>query len=304
MIKLYNSNITDILPEALSGKNEVIALGYAINKAMQRLIEYCRNTSVYAVIDTAPDYVLDMLALELNTQYYDDSLEIEAKRKLIKNTLVWYMSAGTPAAVEELIAAVFGEGEVKEWFEYGGEPYFFKILTNALMTPEMNEQFTTMLRRVKNARSHIEAIEIHRTIEQPYTAGVGQHSNYKPAAVIDGYDVSRDTEGTVYAGVLNFGQTRPEPILDGFDIVGERVEGYTYSGAAMAATAKQAAIREALSDTADTVTTTVYTAAEGYSVQKPAAIMEGLTVDAEPVTQAITAGVAADSSIYKNTITE
>ena len=72
----------------------------------------------------------------------------------------------------------------------------------------------------------------------------------------------------------------------------------------MAATEKQAAIREALSDTADTVTTTVYTAAEGYSVQKPAAIMEGLTIDAEPVTQAITAGVAADSSIYKNTITE
>lgn len=161
MISLYNSNITDILPEALSGRAEVISLSYAINKAMQRLIDYCQNISVYAAIDTAPDDVLDLLALELHTQYYDDSQSIEVKRSLIKNTLVWYMKTGTPASIEEAVAAIFGDGEVEEWFEYGGEPYHFKVRTsNINSTDEMIQQLTDIVVTMKNVRSHLESVVV------------------------------------------------------------------------------------------------------------------------------------------------
>lgn len=305
MINLYNSNIVDILPEHFKTQPKVQALSYALSKGMKRLVEYCQNIGIYVSIDTASHEVLDILALELNTQYYDDTLDIEAKRKLIKNTLIWYMSSGTPAAVEELVAAVFGEGEVKEWFEYNDDPYYFKILTNAIMTPDMDTKFTSMLRRVKNARSHIRAIEIHRTVEQGLMAGVAQHSNIRPAAIIDGYKADHEAEQTLFTGILEHAQTRPEPILDGFSIVGEEVQGYTYSGTAVAAAEKQGAIREEVVIVAEAAKQTLYGGAmEGVSIQKPAAITEGLTETAEPVTLAIAVGVTADNSRYKNTITE
>ena len=120
---------------------------------------------------------MDLLAVELDTQYYDTSLPIDSKRNLIKGTLVWYMSAGTPSAVEELVTAVFGEGEVKEWYEYGGDPYFFKIETNAYLTPDINAQFAKMILRVKNARSHLEAIEIHRSVSAPARLGTSCITN-------------------------------------------------------------------------------------------------------------------------------
>lgn len=161
MISLYNSNITDILPEVFADNVKVKALGYAIQKAMQRLIEYCENISVFAVIDTAPEDVLDLLAIELNTQYYDDSQDIEVKRNLIKNTLIWYMKIGTPASIEEAVVAVFGSGEIEEWFEYGGEPYHFKVNTsNINSTDEMIQQLTDIVSTMKNVRSHLESVVV------------------------------------------------------------------------------------------------------------------------------------------------
>lgn len=303
MIKLYDSNITDILPEYFTVEPETKALGYAISQAMKRLVRYCENTSVYAIIDRAPDNVLDMLALELNTQYYDDKLDIEIKRKLIKHTLVWYMHSGTPSAVEELVANVFGEGEVKEWFEYGDDPYYFKIITNATMTPEMDKQFSTMLESVKNKRSHIRAIEIHRTVEQPLMAGAAIHPNYKPAAVIDGYDVAREATQTLYSIPYAQANTKPAAVIDGFKDE-STVSGTVYSGGGVSESTKQAAVIDGFRETADAVSGTVFSGTAERSSQKAEAILENLKDTASPVTQAITAGVAADNSRYKNTITE
>ena len=161
MIKLYDSNITDILPEALAKRPEVQALGYAINKAMQRWMDYCKNTSVYASIDTLPEDILDLLAVELNTPYYNNSVSINVKRKLVKNTLVWYMNIGTPATIQEAVEAVFGNGEIQEWFEYGGEPYHFKVYTsNINSTDEMIQQLTEIVSTMKNVRSRLEEVVV------------------------------------------------------------------------------------------------------------------------------------------------
>lgn len=159
MINLYSSNITDILPEVFADNPNVKALGYALSKAMQRLIDYCQNISVYVAIDTAPEQVLDLLAVELNTQYYEDSHNIEVKRNLVKNTLVWYLKTGTPASVKEAVEAVFGNGEVEEWFDYDGEPYYFKIHTFTLnSTDEMIQRLTDIVGMMQNVRSHLEAV--------------------------------------------------------------------------------------------------------------------------------------------------
>lgn len=305
MIKLQESQIAQILPEYLSGRASVQALSYALHRAVERFVGYCGNIGIFAIIDTAPGYVLDMLAIELATQYYETSLPLPAKRKLIKNTLVWYMSAGTPKAVEELVAAVFGEGEVAEWFEYGDDPYYFKITTNAQMTPEMNAQFSAMLERVKNSRSHIRAIEIHRTIEQTLYSGACAFSGCRPPAILDGYGVEREIAGTVYAGIADGATAHPAAILDGFSAEGEQILGCAHSGAAVAATARNPAILEGMTDTADAVREDHYSGtAQAVSSCKAPAILEGLSDTAGPVTEAHHSGAAQDARQKPPAITD
>ena len=127
-----------------------------------------------AVIDELPESVLDVLAVELRTPYYVDSLSIEAKREIIKKSFLWASRAGTVSAVEELIQTVFGEGEVVEWPDFSEEPRepgTFDIVTSGQLTPDAATFFARVVKRVKNVRSHIRRILIERHEKmQMYTA--------------------------------------------------------------------------------------------------------------------------------------
>lgn len=163
MIRYKDSGIIRILPESLRHKDEVKAISYAINRAIQKLIAYSERICVYAAIDELPERILDVLAVELRTQYYEPDMTLETKRNIVKKTLLWYHHAGTPSAVREMIEAVFGIGEVEEWFEYGGKPYYFKIITDTALTEDIMERFAKIIGKVKNTRSHLEAIELIRS---------------------------------------------------------------------------------------------------------------------------------------------
>lgn len=172
MIKLEDSEITQILPVNLKYDKRVQAISYAIKNTLNKAMQYSNLISVYAAIDNLPEQILDLIAVESRTQYYDESLSIDTKREILKNTLLWYYKAGTPSAVEELIATVFGEGEVQEWFLYGGQPYYFRILSNGTLEQGSAVEFNKMIRKVKNARSHLDSLEFSRTIEQNLYASV------------------------------------------------------------------------------------------------------------------------------------
>lgn len=184
LISYFDGQLTDIIPGNLTGKAEVKALSYALQQGTRLLYEFSQKAAVYARIDDQPEDILDLMAAELRTQYYDETLDIETKRELVKNTLAWNMTAGTPEAVEHLVTTIFGEGSVEEWFEYGGSPYRFRVTTNAVMTPETNKAFVSMLQKVKNTRSHLEAVTIHRNVEQDVFTGVVLQQRYKPPAIV------------------------------------------------------------------------------------------------------------------------
>ena len=247
MISYYDGQLTDIMPGNITKKPEVKALSYALQQACRLLYRYSRRLYIYSNLDEQPEEVIDLLASELRTQYYRSTLDIDTKRRLVKNTLIWYMSAGTPQAVEELVGVVFGEGEVKEWYEYGDKPYYFKIVTNAILTLEMNDFFSIMIRRVKNTRSHLRAIDIHRIVNHELFSGAAVFPNYKPPAVIDGYAVDREARQTIHAGALASQQSRPAPIWDGFKTEGGEITAGVFAGAAGATRTHQAAIVDGFS---------------------------------------------------------
>lgn len=165
MINYFDGQITDILPRNLMQESAAQAFSAAVREGTRLLYKYTQVCYIYCSIETAPEPVIDLLAKELRTQYYSDAMELDVKRGLVRNTLSWYMSAGTPAAVEELVAATFGKGEVREWFEYGGEPYFFRIITNADASYASIAEFEQLIKKVKNTRSHIDKMSFLRSQE-------------------------------------------------------------------------------------------------------------------------------------------
>ena len=105
---------------------------YAIQQEHQRLLRLADRTRTLAVIDELPEKILDVLAVELRTPYYQEDMDVETKRNIIKRTLLWHTKAGTPSAVAELIEIVFGEGDVVEWFNFESyTPGTFDIITTS-----------------------------------------------------------------------------------------------------------------------------------------------------------------------------
>lgn len=140
MIRFEDGELLNLLPVSMANDIETQCISYALQKQIKQIIYHASRTRTVAMIDLLPETVLDVLATELRTPYYQEDMDIDTKRNIIKRTLLWHTRAGTPSAVEELIEVVFGEGSIVEWFNYDEPPYTpatFDIITNAQMTEDI-----------------------------------------------------------------------------------------------------------------------------------------------------------------------
>lgn len=116
MIKLSEGGIAEMWKDEKSP--EMQAISYALQKAVAMVIEKAEKTKCFSDIDKLDEKTLDYFAVEQRAMYYSQTLPIEQKKAIIKNTLNWYTKAGTPAAVSEMVDVVLGGGKVVEWFDF------------------------------------------------------------------------------------------------------------------------------------------------------------------------------------------
>jgi len=161
MTELRNGQITDLLSNSMRYNPETIAIGYAILQEKRRIMAFADRTRLMSAIDELDETILDYLAVELRTPAYNDAFPLDTKRELIRGTLPFYAQLGTVAAVEWIMRTLVGNGTVEEWFEYGGEPYCFRVhmdLTGQMATLEMVEQVMRGILKCKNLRSCLDDI--------------------------------------------------------------------------------------------------------------------------------------------------
>lgn len=161
MIDIKFVSLLDILPASLRGDPNIQASSAAFDQEFHEVTAAIDKLLLYVNLENQSDEIVDLLAWQMHVDFYDSSMPIEIRRELVRNSPAWHKRKGTPAAVEELLTTVFGDGEVEEWFEYGGEPYHFRVVTNnASATNEQAEEFIRAIDSVKNTRSFLEAIII------------------------------------------------------------------------------------------------------------------------------------------------
>lgn len=163
MIKLTDARLTDALPKTLAEQPWVQALAEASRKMRRRVMAYADRTRLFCDIDEASEEALDALAVELQTPLYKNDYPLTVKRQIVKNSMLYYIRSGTRGAIEELLTDIYQGAEVEEWFEYGGEPNYFRVAIDISRTTvpvaEMAPaELESWLYSVKRASSALESL--------------------------------------------------------------------------------------------------------------------------------------------------
>ncbi len=166
MTDLKNTMLIDILPDIFGDPAKLKAYAAAERKMRKIIYKYAEQTMIYQSIENLPGAILDLLAAEMDTPYYDSALFPKIKAELVRNTMPWKMKAGTPWAIQGMVETVFKTGIVIPWNEYGGAPYFFKISTGAEVSPESLGEIRKMIHKIKNTETTLESIVFLVGLEQ------------------------------------------------------------------------------------------------------------------------------------------
>jgi len=139
-------------------------------KAVEKLLENLHNELIektvaeliYPRIDEIEDeQLLDLLGWQFHIEGWELAKTIEDKRRLIKSAIELHRYKGTPYAIKKVLEALGLSGDIKEWFEYGGEPYKFKIdlgIQNREITPELRDKLIRLINEYKNERSWLDEL--------------------------------------------------------------------------------------------------------------------------------------------------
>lgn len=160
---LTAENIVAALPEVLARDSNVLALAQTIAEALAEHAQSTALAKIYPRIDELDEEVLDALAYDFKVDWWYSAYTLKQKREVLKSSFLVRKRMGTKYAVETAIGAVYPGTMVEEWFEYGGEPYFFRLyidLTdtggNVTLTDYDIDTLLTRLNITKPLRAHME----------------------------------------------------------------------------------------------------------------------------------------------------
>lgn len=163
---ISNIDLLALQTNAMKSDPTTIGLCAALTPQLDIVSNQTDSILIYSNIDKLSNEVLDILAWQFHMDWYVASADIDTKRRLIKSAFKVHKSKGTPYAVEQVIQDMFGDGYVTEWFEYGGDPFNFKVITtNPSVTAELANQFNMVVNAVKRRSTVLEQIIISLSAE-------------------------------------------------------------------------------------------------------------------------------------------
>jgi phage tail P2-like protein len=168
MRNLEDISLLELLPPSIAGNQDIQAAAAAIDAELKKTTALIPSLSIIQQLvqrKITEKTLIDELAWQYHVDFYNpapgsENWPLQVLLELTAKSLDWHTRKGTPSAVEEIVTAVFGDAIVEEWFEYGGEPHYFKILSeNYHVTQDIINEFLRLLDAVKRCSSWLEEIE-------------------------------------------------------------------------------------------------------------------------------------------------
>ena len=156
---INSENIMSILPSVLSNDSGMNKLARTAALGVDEILADLDAAGIYNRIEELPEDLLDILAEDLGIHWYDYDFKLETKRSVVAATFDVHRHMGTKGAMVAAICSIWPNSSVEEWFEYGGDPYFFRVLVEANGDGGEPIRYSKINRTVqlyKNARSWME----------------------------------------------------------------------------------------------------------------------------------------------------
>ena len=173
-------------PPILEKDAKIAALVKALAKLLQDHAELIYGAvGIYYRIGELDEAMLDILATDLHADWYDYDGSLAEKRKLIANDVMIHRGMGTVDMLRRVLESIHGDSAIEEWFEYGGEPYYFRVAIDVTDPEEEIDhgRIINAIKVYKPVRAHLEEENIaYRCVD---TMQLSETSDY----VI--YDVRR-----------------------------------------------------------------------------------------------------------------
>lgn len=197
-------NLLNSLPAVLRNDKNLSALATSIANVLSARGDEIRSLSIYPRIDELPADLLDILAHDFKVDWYWYNYPLDIKRNLIKSSFNVHRRLGTRGAIEDALHSLYQGIGIEEWFEYGGEPYYFRIVLN--VTEESSDishdEIVRAINIYKSLRSRLEDDAIfYRTrsiIGIKTSCGCAQYSTR-----LCGTYPNRATQGSIESGTLS-----------------------------------------------------------------------------------------------------
>lgn len=177
----YDSLIQNF-PFPLSGTKKLAMLASLVAESLIELYNDNDLLAIYTRIDELDSDILDILAYDFKIDWWDVENTVEEKRAVFKSCWDVHRKLGTPGAVQTAISSIYDSAKVKEWYEYGGKKYHFKISINLDNNFMDEEQFQRVLNRAKyyvNLRSVMDSVTFSSTHKKLLYAGVAYQGGAK-----------------------------------------------------------------------------------------------------------------------------
>ena len=132
----------------------------------ERLSAINKEVLLVVLTDNTPHDALPHLAEQFHVMGNEGWLLVdsdEEKKALIKSAIKIHRYKGTKYALIKVLELLQINGIVEEWFEYNGNPYFFKLILNVSETNlnfERTKLLFELINEYKNERSWLDAVEI------------------------------------------------------------------------------------------------------------------------------------------------
>lgn len=225
--RLGSTHFKELLPNSIADDPIILSAAEALNKVLDNSIKSIPNILVFARLandskfinpvpmlapmirlaelagglEVLPTEILDLLAWQLHVESYDAAISLQAKREMIQASLLLHRRHGTPWSVRHAMETLLRIPTIiRQWFEYGGDPYFFRVRLNISGVYVDLRWLLSAFQIVmdyKNVRSWLEWLETFSSTSMNLKTGIGVSSN--TSAYVDMY--APVTPLLIYRGV-------------------------------------------------------------------------------------------------------
>jgi len=183
MNSIYDVDWMILYPDSLKRDDTMKALAETFIKQIRKIVvENLNNVLIYANMGELNEEILKQLAEDFSVDWYDDSYILEQKRRIIKNAMLVQRTKGTAGAVETALSDTYKNSNLEEWFEYNGQPFYFRVYLNASESGMEVDTLAKVIEKIKtykNARSHLEKVHVENRQTGKMKIAGGQRTGRK-----------------------------------------------------------------------------------------------------------------------------